>query len=150
MDFNKVNQHISEGGYQPDDCSYNKEGVFVGPAFFSSSNPRLDFARVLGTWLQPSESFAMHCDYSGVVTKGENVKIGFNCCIGGHGFGYEYDEEGRLIEMPHHGKVVIEDDVTIHNNVCIDRAVLGETRIGKGTKIDNLVHVAHNVQIGQY
>lgn len=150
MDFDKIKQQIIDEGLRPEDCHFSKEGVIVGSSFHASGNPRLDFARVLAMWKQPKNSDAMFGVWSSVVTKGENVEIGHGCCIGGHGFGYEFDEEGRLIDMPHHGRVVIEDDVTIHNNVCIDRAVLGETRIGRGTKIDNLVHVAHNVKIGKY
>jgi UDP-3-O-[3-hydroxymyristoyl] glucosamine N-acyltransferase LpxD len=80
---------------------------------------------------------------------GDRVRIGCNCTIGSPGFGYAKDERGdwRLIE--HLGRVRIEDDVHVHDNVCIDRAVLGETVIGRNVKIDNLVHVAHGVRIGE-
>ncbi len=78
-------------------------------------------------------------------------QIGRCCIIGGDGFGYERDDDGTLIHIPHRGKVVIGEDVVIHNNVCIDRATDkdGITYIGAGTKIDNLVHIAHNVKIGR-
>jgi UDP-3-O-[3-hydroxymyristoyl] glucosamine N-acyltransferase len=78
-------------------------------------------------------------------------KIGKCCVIGGDGFGYEPDENGTLIHVPHRGKVIIGENVVIHNNVCIDRATDsgGITYIGAGSKIDNLVHVAHNVKIGK-
>jgi UDP-3-O-[3-hydroxymyristoyl] glucosamine N-acyltransferase len=78
----------------------------------------------------------------------EDVKIGQNCVIGGYGFGYELDEAGQLQRMPHLGNVVIERGCTIHNLVNIDRAVLGSTRVGAYTRIDSLVHIAHNVTIG--
>ncbi len=84
----------------------------------------------------------------------EDTEIGNNCIIhsgaviGADGFGYVEQEEGRL-KIPHIGKVVIEDDVEIGANTTIDRATMGETRIGKGTKIDNLVQIAHNVEIGE-
>ena len=71
-----------------------------------------------------------------------------NSVVGSTGFGYAYiDGEHKLI--PHNGRVIIEDDVEIGANSCVDRAKFGETRIGSGTKIDNLVQVGHNVVIGK-
>lgn len=78
---------------------------------------------------------------------GEQVTIGSNCSIGGPGFGYERDEDGRYWRFPHLGRVVIESNVDIGSNTCIDRGALDDTVIGSGVKIDNLVHVAHNVVI---
>jgi len=63
------------------------------------------------------------------------------------GFGYERDSGGRYWRFPHVGKVVIEADVEIGSNTCIDRGAIGETRIGRASKIDNLVHIAHNVTL---
>lgn len=80
---------------------------------------------------------------------GTRVKIGANNTIGGEGFGYEKDESGQFGFIPHIGNVVIEDDVEIGNNTTIDRAVLGSTFIRKNAKIDNLVHIAHGVEIGE-
>lgn len=79
---------------------------------------------------------------------GERVVIGPNSVIGAEGFGYERigDEYKKI---PHTGKVVIEDDVEVGANVTVCRAKTGITRIGKGTKIDSLVHIGHNVQIGK-
>jgi UDP-3-O-[3-hydroxymyristoyl] glucosamine N-acyltransferase len=68
--------------------------------------------------------------------------------VGSDGFGYAQDESGH-VKLPHLGRVVIEDDVEIGANTTIDRATLGETRIGAGSKIDNLVQIAHNVSIGR-
>jgi len=70
--------------------------------------------------------------------------------IGKSGFGYVRQEDGTLIQMPHAGGVVIEANVEIGAQTCIDRAVIGNTVIGEGTKIDNLVHVAHGVKIGKH
>jgi UDP-3-O-[3-hydroxymyristoyl] glucosamine N-acyltransferase len=82
-------------------------------------------------------------------TIGNNVIIQANTTIGSVGFGYSFiDGAHRLI--PHNGVVVIEDYVEIGANSCVDRAKFGETRIGAGTKIDNLVQIAHNVVIGEY
>ncbi len=79
---------------------------------------------------------------------GNNVIIHSGTVIGSDGFGY-IQSEGRHIKIPQVGKVVIEDDVEIGANVTIDRATLIETRIKRGTKIDNLVHIAHNVHVGE-
>jgi len=81
-------------------------------------------------------------------TIGNSVIIQANTTIGSTGFGYAFiDGAHRLI--PHNGTVVIEDFVEIGANCCVDRAKFGETRIGAGTKIDNLVQIAHNVVIGK-
>jgi UDP-3-O-[3-hydroxymyristoyl] glucosamine N-acyltransferase len=79
---------------------------------------------------------------------GNNVSIGCNCTVGGVGFGYELNESGEYELISHLGNVVISDNVEIGNNTAIDRAVLGSTIIGNNVKIDNLVHVAHGVKIG--
>lgn len=88
------------------------------------------------------------------VTIQADVQVGRRCLIhpgavlGGDGFGFVFDGT-RHRKIPQVGTVVIEDDVEVGANVCIDRATLGETVVGRGTKIDNLVQVAHNVTIGE-
>lgn len=82
-------------------------------------------------------------------TIGNGVVLHAGVVIGADGFGYVKDEKDAYIKFPQIGTVVIEDDVEIGANTCIDRGALGETRIGEGTKIDNLVQVGHNVQIGK-
>lgn len=85
----------------------------------------------------------------------DNVEIGNDCIIhagtiiGADGFGYVRDGANGYVKFPQIGTVIIEDNVEIGANTCIDRGALGETRIGEGTKIDNLVQIAHNVQIGK-
>jgi UDP-3-O-[3-hydroxymyristoyl] glucosamine N-acyltransferase len=81
------------------------------------------------------------------VTVGKRVRIHSGTVLGADGFGYDF-VEGRHLKVPHIGSVLIEDDVEIGANSTIDRAKTGVTRIGPGTKIDNLVQVGHNVQIG--
>lgn len=78
-----------------------------------------------------------------------SVKIGKGTIIGNDGFGYAREDDGTLLKMPHSGNVVINANVEIGSNTCIDRAVVGSTVIGEGTKIDNLVHIAHGVKIGK-
>ena len=82
------------------------------------------------------------------VTLGANIYIGHNCSIGLRGFGYERDEDLTPINIPHTGKVIIGDNVSIGSNTCIDRGTISDTIIGNNTKIDNLCHIAHNVIIG--
>lgn len=85
----------------------------------------------------------------------DNVRIGANvvikpgAVIGGSGFGLEKTPEGKVEMFPHIGSVIVGDDVEIGANTCIDRGALGDTVIGSGTKLDNLVHIAHNVKIGR-
>lgn len=79
---------------------------------------------------------------------GQNVIIQANTTIGSTGFGYSFIN-GKNQLVPHNGGVIIEDFVEIGANCCIDRAKFGNTLIGAGTKIDNLVQIAHNVEIGK-
>ena len=83
------------------------------------------------------------------VTLGHNVIIHAGTVIGGDGFGYFWDGQQQK-KVPQLGGVIIEDNVEIGCNTCIDRATFGMTRIGKGTKIDNLVQIAHNNDIGEH
>jgi UDP-3-O-[3-hydroxymyristoyl] glucosamine N-acyltransferase len=81
------------------------------------------------------------------VELGERVRIQSGAVIGSEGFGF-YEQDGKLERIPHIGRVVIEDDAWIGANCTIARGTLGETRIGRRCKIDNLVQIAHNVKIG--
>jgi len=80
---------------------------------------------------------------------GNNVLLQNGVVIGGDGFGFAKDDAGRWHKIPQPQPVVIEDDVEIQANSCIDRASVGETHIGRGTKIDNLVQVGHGSHIGE-
>ena len=81
---------------------------------------------------------------------GDNVEIGSNSVIGGVGFGYAQDElTKQYVRFPHYGRVIIHNNVSIGNNTCIDRGSLSDTIMHDGVKIDNLVHIAHNVKIGK-
>ena len=82
------------------------------------------------------------------VTLGDRVIVHSGTVIGSDGFGYVF-ENGAHYKIPQVGGVIVEDDVEIGSNVSIDRATLGNTIIGKGSKIDNLVQIAHNVKIGE-
>jgi len=95
------------------------------------------------TWLHPHVVLEAGC------------RVGARCIlhagvvIGSDGYGFA-TVGGVHHKVPQVGIVVVEDDVELGANVCIDRAALGETRIGRGTKVDNLVHVAHNVRVGEH
>ena len=80
---------------------------------------------------------------------GNNVIINSGSKIGQEGFGYISDNNKKNIQFPHIGKVIIEDNVEIGSNTCIDRGALSNTIIGENTKINNLCHIAHNNVIGK-
>jgi UDP-3-O-[3-hydroxymyristoyl] glucosamine N-acyltransferase len=85
---------------------------------------------------------------------GDRVVLEPGCVVGSDGFGFAFDPEGEAGSGPRHYKVpqvgiaVVEDDVELGANTCVDRATLGETRIARGVKVDNLVQIAHNVEVG--
>lgn len=83
------------------------------------------------------------------VRLGDRVVVQDGAVIGSDGYGFARDEQGRHVKIPQVGGVIIEDDVEIGANSAIDRPAVGETRIRAGTKIDNLVQVAHGVTIGR-
>jgi len=87
--------------------------------------------------------------YSGT-TLGDHVIVHAGAVLGSDGFGYVRDaKSGRYEKFPQVGRLAIEDDVEIGANTTIDRGALDETRIGRGTKIDNLVHIGHNCRLGE-
>jgi len=87
--------------------------------------------------------------YAGT-TLGDRVLVHAGAVLGSDGFGYVRDpKSGRYEKFPQVGRLVIEDDVEIGANTTIDRGALDETRVGRGTKIDNLVHIGHNCRLGQ-
>ncbi|MDQ5846796.1 MAG: UDP-3-O-(3-hydroxymyristoyl)glucosamine N-acyltransferase [Acidobacteriota bacterium] len=80
---------------------------------------------------------------------GERVVIHNNVVVGCDGFGYAKDEQRSWLKIPQTGRVVIEDDVEIGAGTTIDRASVGESRIGRGTKVDNLVQIGHSCTVGE-
>lgn len=92
--------------------------------------------------------------HSGVAVRertviGKRVTIHNNSVIGCDGFGYAKDEERRWLKIPQAGRVVIDDDVEIGAGTTIDRASVGESRIGRGSKVDNLVQIGHSCTVGE-
>lgn len=137
--------------------AYIGEGVSVGAFGVVGDNARVGNDTIIhagvkvGTNVTIGKNCVLHPNVSieDDCTIGDNVILHAGVVIGADGFGYVKDETGKYIKFPQIGTVVIEDNVEIGANTCIDRGALGETRIGKGTKIDNLVQVGHNVQIGK-
>ncbi len=81
---------------------------------------------------------------------GQRVILHNGAVVGSDGFGYTVDAQGVRTKIPQTGIVVLEDDVEIGANTTIDRARFGETRVGKGSKVDNLVQIAHNCVVGEH
>jgi UDP-3-O-[3-hydroxymyristoyl] glucosamine N-acyltransferase len=103
----------------------------------------------IGTGVTVGDHCVLHANvvlYDGI-TLGDGVVIHAGAAIGADGFGYKF-RQGEHVKFPQVGSVDIGSNVEIGANTCIDRAALGVTRIGEGTKIDNLVHIAHNVSVG--
>ena len=90
-----------------------------------------------------------HCHIYDGIRIGRNSIIHAGVVLGSDGFGYSKNEDGTVEKFPHIGSVVIGDNVEIGANTCVDRGALGDTVIHSGAKIDNLVHVAHNVVVGE-
>lgn len=136
----------------PDQISYDKENlsITIAGVTFRTKNPRLTFARALSAFEDESRMKNIeHGNYISTISIIEDLTLGFNNVIGGNGFGYETDENGEQFHVPHLGNLIIEENVSIHNFVNIDRGVIGDTIIRKGVKIDSHAHIAHGAEIGE-
>jgi UDP-3-O-[3-hydroxymyristoyl] glucosamine N-acyltransferase len=123
----------------------------VGPGVRVGARTAIHPHVVLYEGVKVGEDCVLH---SGVQVRercrlGNRVVVQNGAVIGGDGFGFARDQVGRYQKFPQVGIVVIEDDVEIGALSAVDRAALGETRVGRGTKIDNLVQVGHSVTIGE-
>jgi UDP-3-O-[3-hydroxymyristoyl] glucosamine N-acyltransferase len=133
------------------------EGVYVGAhvsvgegSTVGSGSQLLDGVRV-GEGVKVGRDCVLHPNvalYDGV-TLGDRVVLHAGVVVGADGFGYVRDAAGVYHKFPQVGAVVIEDDVEIGANSCVDRGALGVTRVRAGAKIDNLVQIGHNVEIGE-
>lgn len=132
------------------------ENVSVGPGARIGARARIGKNTVIEANAVLYDDVAVGADcvvHAGVIVRdacvlGNRVVLQPNVIIGGDGFGFAPSEEGYK-KIPQVGRVVVGDDVEIGSGTTIDRGALGDTQIGKGTKIDNLVMIAHGVRIGE-
>lgn len=142
--------YVSEGVEVP-------ENVYIGAFAYIGKNVRIG----KGVQIYPNTYVGDNVKIGDNTVLHSGVKVYYNCVIGkdcilhagvvvgADGFGFEPDAQGVNQKLPQIGNVVIEDDVEIGANSTIDRAMMGSTRIHKNAKIDNLVQVAHNVDVGE-
>ena len=96
------------------------------------------------TTIHPNCVIYHHCHI------GNRCTIHGNTVVGSDGFGYAHTRQGEHVKIEQMGNVIVEDDVEIGSNTSIDRATFKSTTIRKGSKLDNLVHISHNVEVGEY
>lgn len=125
--------HIENGAKIGNHCTL-MSGVYIGADVVIGDNVTL---------------YPNVCVYRDCII-GNDVSIHAGTVIGSDGFGYAHTKRGEHVKLYQNGNVVIEDDVEIGANCAVDCAVFGSTRINRGVKIDNLVHIAHNCVIGEY
>jgi UDP-3-O-[3-hydroxymyristoyl] glucosamine N-acyltransferase len=131
-------------------------GVGIGPLAVVEPGARIGAGTMIGAGAYIGSDAALgrscvlhpHVFLGRRCTLGDRVIVQAGAVIGSDGFGYAF-VEGAYRKIPQIGTVEVGDDVEIGANACIDRATLGKTRIGQGTKIDNLVQIAHNVAIAE-
>ena len=140
----------------------------IDPSAVIGAGARIDAGAIVGAGAEvgPGCHIACHAVIGSGVVLGDDCAVGANSCIsyaiigarvriasgvsiGGEGFGFVPAGNGRL-RIPQLGRVIIEDDVEIGANCAVDRGSTGDTVIGAGTVLDNLVHIAHNVRLGRY
>ena len=133
------------------------EGASIGPLASVAEDAVVGDRTVVGVGcvLGRGVEIGVDCVLHPRVVVEDRCRIGDRCIvnsgtvIGSDGFGFA-TVDGTHHKVPQVGIVVLEDDVELGSNVCVDRAALGETRIGRGTKVDNLVQIAHNVEVGEH
>lgn len=141
--------YIAEGVTLPEDV-YVGTFAYIGKGAKIGQGVQIYPQAYIGDYVTIGDNTVI---YAGVkiydhCSVGKDCIIHSGCVIGADGFGFEPDADGVNHKIPQIGTVVIEDDVEIGANTTIDRAMMGETRISKNVKVDNLVQVAHNVQVG--
>ena len=125
--------------------------AYIGENVKTGNNVKIFPSAVIGENVSIGNNVTIHAGviiYSDCVL-GNNITIHAGSIIGSDGFGFAPNADGSYQKIPQLGNVIIEDDVEIGSNTTIDRATIGSTIIKKGVKIDNLIQIAHNVEIGE-
>ncbi len=155
VDIDKINTVLALFRHQtllhlPDSPDYNLKGVTVGKGVCIGEDCFIAPGVHIGNNVKIGNRVAVNANtvIKDNTTIGDNVTIDSNCSIGNNSFEYFTDAQGNYERMISMGRLIIEDNVDIGCNCTIDRGTLGTTRIGKGTKIDNLVQIGHDVTIG--
>src|SRR4051812_1485861 len=133
------------------------EDIYIGPFVTVGEHTKIGLGAYIGdhciighsVLIGPCTTLRANVTVYDRVQIGSRVLLHAGCVIGADGFGFALVGD-HYEKFPQVGTVVIEDDVEIGANSCVDRAALGRTRVGLGTKLDNLVHVAHNCDIGRH
>ncbi|MES2963413.1 MAG: UDP-3-O-(3-hydroxymyristoyl)glucosamine N-acyltransferase [Bdellovibrionota bacterium] len=133
------------------------EGCIVGPGAFIGARVALGKNVYVGanSVIEDGSEIGDDCTIHPLVFIGSETIMGRGCeihpntTVAKEGFGYGHDDKGNHTRIPHLGRVVLEDDVHIGGGCSIDRATFGETRIERGAKLDNQIHLAHNCSIGR-
>ena len=125
--------------------------AYIGEKVKTGKNVKIFPGAVIGENVQMGSNITIH---PGVIIYadcilGNNITIHAGSIIGSDGFGFAPKEDGSYQKIPQLGNVIIEDDVEIGSNTTVDRATIGSTIIRKGVKLDNLIQIAHNVEIGE-
>ncbi|WP_345991264.1 UDP-3-O-(3-hydroxymyristoyl)glucosamine N-acyltransferase [Sulfurimonas sp. HSL-1716] len=145
IDFNAPDPVFGEGSYV-DKRANVENGVVIG------KNCTIMAGVYLGSHVQVGDNTTLYAN----TTVYRDCRIGSDCIIhsgavvGADGFGFSHTAAGEHVKIYQNGNVIIEDDVEIGANCAIDRAVFGSTRIKKGVKLDNFIHIGHNCEIGEY
>jgi len=151
------NRAIHPSAIVPASAAIGKN-VAIGPGAILGERVEVGDETTIGSGSAIGDTVAIgsHCRIDANVTiypgttLGDRVVVQAGAVLGSEGFGYVRDSKtGRYEQSPQIGRLVLEDDVEIGANSTIDRGALDETRIRRGTKIDNLVHIGHNCQIGE-
>jgi UDP-3-O-[3-hydroxymyristoyl] glucosamine N-acyltransferase len=137
----KLGKNVSVGAFSIIEAGAEiGENCRLAPQVFVGKNVKIG----ANSRLEPGVKILFDCRI------GENCLIHSGTVIGSDGFGFAPQNDGSWAKIPQIGNVIIENDVEIGANCTIDRATMGSTRIARGAKIDNLCHLAHNVEIGEH
>jgi len=137
---------VIDAGAQVDPRAFVEKGAHVAKGAIIMAGAYIGYNVTIGegSVIYPNVTVYRDCHI------GANCIIHAGCVIGADGFGFSHTRSGEHVKIYQNGNVVIEDDVELGANCAIDRAVFGSTRIKRGVKFDNFIHIAHNCEIGEY